>query len=244
MDSESQRQLEMLRQHRAAIERQREAAAYATQLKNSMTSRGPSRTLERDASSLPVATRLGRTVEVAGAEQQRRRKQREAAAGREASNSTFREQMSRLSKDATSWAERTEALGAGITAALSDQRAATAEWARRCSELASVRNEVAEARSELDAQERKLAAAALEVDTALQPDAPVPWLQPSPEVVPGSRSTAAIVCTLRAAPHSCVRTFITHHLDLGFSHIYLFFDDATDPAIDVARAVRKDDLAS
>ena len=50
---------------------------------------------------------------------------------------------------------------------------------------------------------------------------------------PARPARAAIVCTLRAAA-PVVDSFIRYHLALGFAHIFLFFDDPLDPAIDIA----------
>lgn len=49
-----------------------------------------------------------------------------------------------------------------------------------------------------------------------------------------SDQTVAIVTTLRH-PGPSLPSFITYHLAIGFDHLFLFFDDASDPAIDVAR---------
>src|SRR4051812_12401724 len=48
------------------------------------------------------------------------------------------------------------------------------------------------------------------------------------------RASTAIVTTLRgAAP--VLDSFIRYHLAVGFSHLYLFFDDAEDSGIPIAR---------
>ncbi|MEP7083422.1 MAG: glycosyltransferase family 2 protein, partial [Betaproteobacteria bacterium] len=53
------------------------------------------------------------------------------------------------------------------------------------------------------------------------------------------RARAALVTTLRgAAP--VLDSFLRYHLALGFAHIHLFFDDADDPGIVVARGIRDD----
>ena len=181
-----------------------------------------------------AATRLARTLEVAAAEQRERRAQRAAAAAQTSTRTmTFEDQMNNLSRGSQALAQRSAKLSEGITQALNDRRAAAVEFERRCSELAAARVQAAAAQSELRAQERKLANAAADVAAALKSDVPAPWVQASPAMF-GNRATAAIVCTLRAAPLSSVETFISHHLELGFSHIYLFFDDPNDPALSVA----------
>ncbi|PIK93525.1 hypothetical protein SYN60AY4M2_13695 [Synechococcus sp. 60AY4M2] len=42
-----------------------------------------------------------------------------------------------------------------------------------------------------------------------------------------------IITTVRD-PGVCLESFIRHHLALGIAHIYIFFDDPEDPAIQVA----------
>jgi hypothetical protein len=232
--SETQRQLAALRQRRAEVQAAAQRAAAGARTASSPAEQQPPSSAEQ------VAARLARTLEAAAVEQRQRRAERATARPPEA---TFREQMNSLSRGSHAWAKRSEELGAGIAAALDDRRAATAEFERRRSELVTVQAEVATAQSELDTQERKLADAAAGVDAALKSDTPVPWLEP--HAPPGSRATAAIVCTLRAAPRSCVQSFISHHLGLGFAHIYLFFDaGAADPSFDVALTAARDGRVS
>ena len=214
-----QRQLAALRQQRAQLA----AASDRTELG-----------LQQDPGQ--VAARLAMTLEQAAAEQQQRRAQRAAAAARPSRETTsFAEQMAKLSRGSQAWTDRSSKLGEGLKKAISDRRVATVEYEKRRTELVAARAQVADAQCELRAQERKLADAAAGVDAALKSDIPAPWLQPAPQMR-GHRATAAIVCTLRAAPPSSVQTFISHHLALGFSQLYLFFDDPDDPAMDVALA--------
>ena len=209
-----QRQLAALRQHRAQL-----AAASG-----------------RKEGAQHVAERLAITLEQAAAEQQQRREQRAAAAARPSRETmSFAEQMANLSRGSQAWAERSAKLGEGFAKAIGDRQVAAVEYEKRRNELAAARVQVADAQCELRAQERKLADAAAGVDAALKSDIPAPWLQPAPEMF-GHCATAAIVCTLRAAPPNSVQTFISHHLKLGFSQLYLFFDDPDDPALDVALA--------
>ena len=48
-------------------------------------------------------------------------------------------------------------------------------------------------------------------------------------------SSSAIVTTLRDA-NSVLEYFISYHLSIGFDRIYLFFDDPTDPGIQISRS--------
>src|SRR3989442_12987180 len=54
---------------------------------------------------------------------------------------------------------------------------------------------------------------------------------------PGAAANdAAIVTTLRGASH-VIESFVRYHLALGFARLYLFFDDALDPALETARRI-------
>jgi hypothetical protein len=54
---------------------------------------------------------------------------------------------------------------------------------------------------------------------------------------------AAVVTTLRGA-RATIRSFVRHHLSLGFARIYLFFDDPADETRAVADALADERIAS
>eukprot|EP00401_Gymnodinium_catenatum_P038061 CAMPEP_0117545092 /NCGR_PEP_ID=MMETSP0784-20121206/45916_1 /TAXON_ID=39447 /ORGANISM="" /LENGTH=723 /DNA_ID=CAMNT_0005341927 /DNA_START=19 /DNA_END=2187 /DNA_ORIENTATION=+ len=48
------------------------------------------------------------------------------------------------------------------------------------------------------------------------------------------------VCTmLRGAPEDAIDTFVRYHWGIGFNHIFLYFDDPSDPGIPVARELEE-----